>query len=196
METQQQRIYTPLEVIDLFSQTEAAKDPTIPLRADIVKLIGQYRTWETKKVYGGDLVQLQSYCDFLPDSITTLLTRTGEERTLGEVTKNFDQLKSQLPTDFVNYIHNLGTSIKAPEDSKSIISPLILLKDPEVFNGQIVDGVHRSLAYVSEFQQSNGSFDPGLSALVGSDPINKVLLRQLKQTMVREWRRVKPPMIK
>ena len=186
------RIYRPTEVVDIFNQNEANKNEPQP---GITKLIEQYRTWENKRVTGQDLINMQSYCDFLPGSVTTLLTRSGEERTLGQVAKNFATFKSQLPHEFVDNIQNLGTFLKDEEKQKET-PPIILLKDPEVFNGQILDGVHRTLAYVSEFQATDGKFDPGLPAFIGRDPVNKVLLRKLKQTFVREWRLVKPPVLK
>ena len=182
-------------VAEVFTEIERSQSPDAQPRPDILNIIHQFKTWEPKTLPAETLQSYQSYYDFQPGSITTLLTKTGRERTIGEIAHNFVTIKNQLPPEFVSYITELKEHIKTVVAEGKPLPPILLLATPEVFNGNMLDGVHRSLAYILAYHESNKSFDPGLPSFVGTSPTNKLraIARRIKQSAQKQWRMKKHP---
>ncbi|MBI4137100.1 hypothetical protein HY469_03490 [Candidatus Roizmanbacteria bacterium] len=177
-------------VAEVFTEIEQSQSPDAQPRTDILDIIHQFKTWEPRTLSAETLQSYQSYCDFQPGSITTRLTKAGREGTIGEIAHNFATMNNQLSPEFVSYITELKEHIKTLVAEGKPLPPILLLGTPEVFNGNMLDGVHRSLAYRLAYEESGQSFDPGLPAYVGTSPTNKLraMARRIKQTAQKQWR--------
>lgn len=155
----QKLFLTPHEVVTIYSQIEKG----IP-RSDILQMLSWYNWTNPQEISPDTLERIICYLELGENSETAILSKNGQERTIGQMSRNYEQLNQRLDPlsreKLESIIKDLKDGVTEP--------PCFVLNQPwEFHNGQIVDGVHRLLAAGIALERGI-SFRP-LTAFVGYD---------------------------